>query len=117
MPVNPLIKIKPTAAVQYVKGIGPVRAEALQQIGITTVSDLLYNFPRRYLDRRNVQPISDLKIGVEATVLGKVIGQGTRQTKRRRVYQVTIQDDSGVLSCVWFRGGDWIRDNRKLFEG
>ena len=111
VPAQP--RLKPGAAVQYVKGIGPVRAEALQQIGITTVSDLLYNFPRRYLDRRNVQPISDLKIGVEATVLGKVIGQGARQTKRRRVYQVTIQDDSGVLSCVWFRGGDWIRDKFK----
>ena len=102
--------VYPTDAVQYVKGIGPVRAEALAAIGIDTVLDLLYYFPRKYLDRRNIQPISELIIGEQATVLGKVMGLGERKSRRGRVFQLTVQDDSGLLTCVWFRGGEWIKD-------
>ena len=92
------------------KGIGPARAETLADIGITTVLDLLYYFPRKYLDRRNVQAIADLKIGEEATVLGKVIGHGEKRSRRGKVFQLTVQDDTGLLACVWFRGGEWIKD-------
>ena len=38
-------------SVQYLKGVGPARAEALKAVGVKTVSDLLYYVPRRYLDR------------------------------------------------------------------
>ncbi|MCB7129063.1 MAG: hypothetical protein J3T61_05960, partial [Candidatus Brocadiales bacterium] len=76
--VNDLTKppLRLADSVQYVKGIGPVRAEALGEVGIKTVEDLLYYFPRRYLDRRNIVLISDLKIGDQATVLARVAGQG-----------------------------------------
>ncbi|MCH7574209.1 MAG: ATP-dependent DNA helicase RecG [Candidatus Marinimicrobia bacterium] len=110
MPGSAPAPIYPTDAVQYVKGIGPVRAEALAAIGIDTVLDLLYYFPRKYLDRRNIQPISELIIGEQATVLGKVMGLGERKSRRGRVFQLTVQDDSGLLTCVWFRGGEWIKD-------
>ncbi|MBA7627232.1 MAG: ATP-dependent DNA helicase RecG [Calditrichaeota bacterium] len=95
-------------SVQYVKGIGPVRAEALGEAGIKTVEDLLYYFPRRYLDRRNTTLVSDLKIGDQATVLARVAGQGIKGTRRRKYFQVTITDDSGTLACVWFHGIEWI---------
>jgi RecG-like helicase len=49
-------KLDLTDSVQYVKGIGPVRAEALGQIGVETVEDLLYYVPRRYLDRSTILP-------------------------------------------------------------
>jgi len=109
--VNDLTKppLRPNDAVQYVKGIGPVRAEALEEVGIRTVEDLLYYFPRRYLDRRNIALISDLKIGEQATVLARVAGQGIKGTRQRKYFQVTITDDSGTLACVWFRGIEWIQ--------
>ena len=96
--------------VQYLKGIGPVRAEALAEAGIHTVDDLLHFLPRKYLDRRELTRISDLKIGDQVTVVGQVTGKGVRQLKRRKIFQVTINDGSGLLHCVWFRGGDWIKD-------
>ncbi|MFB0515743.1 MAG: ATP-dependent DNA helicase RecG [Candidatus Neomarinimicrobiota bacterium] len=95
--------------VQYVKGIGPVRAEALAEVGIMTVADLLYYFPRRYLDRRNVALISDLRIGEQATVLARVVGQGIKYTRHRKFFQVTVTDDSGTLACVWFHGLEWMQ--------
>ncbi len=101
-------------SIQYVKGIGPVRARTLGEEGISTVEDLLYYFPRRYLDRRNVARISELKIGDQATILARVAGQGIKYTRRRRFFQVTIVDDNGSLACVWFNGIDWIQNRFQI---
>ena len=49
--------------VQYVKGIGPARAEALAGKGIATLEDLLYYLPFRYEDRTNPRHITDLTRG------------------------------------------------------
>ena len=49
--------------VQFLKGVGPKRAEALLSLGITTARELLYHTPRRYDDASTVQPIGSLQIG------------------------------------------------------
>ena len=46
--------------IQYVKGVGPKVAKLLSKLGINTVEDLIYFFPRDYEDRRNLKPISEL---------------------------------------------------------
>ena len=102
-------KIDLDQPVQYVKGIGPVRATALAEAGVQQVGDLLYYFPRRYLDRRNVVLIRDLKVGEQATIIGQVTGRGMRRSKRRPLFQVTISDGTGTLPCLWFRHSEWIR--------
>ena len=43
--------------VQFLKGVGPVRAEALGRMGIVTARDLLYHVPRRYDDASTIEPI------------------------------------------------------------
>ena len=47
--------------IQFVKGIGPKRAEKLNKLGIFTLKDLIYYFPRQYEDRSNVKKISQLE--------------------------------------------------------
>jgi ATP-dependent DNA helicase RecG len=106
---KPTTRLHTSDPVQFAKGLGPVRAEVLKEVGVETVEDLLYYFPRRYLDRRNVSRITDLKIGQEATVLAKVVGQGMKYTRRRKFYQVTIADESGSIVCIWFNGIEWIQ--------
>ena len=59
-----------TTPIQFIKGVGPKRSEALSQAGIETVEDLLYYFPRRHLDRTSVTNCSDLKRDTVATVVG-----------------------------------------------
>ncbi|MCX5714187.1 MAG: ATP-dependent DNA helicase RecG [Candidatus Omnitrophica bacterium] len=91
--------------VRYLKGIGPKRAETLSKLGILTAQDLLYYFPRRYEDRTNLTPISQLKEGVVQTIKGEVLIKGHRQSLRRRgfsIFQLTLSDDSGKISVVWF---------------
>ena len=43
--------------VTYLKGVGPVRAEALRRLGIVTAGDLLFHVPHRYEDASTVRPI------------------------------------------------------------
>ncbi|UCH09382.1 MAG: ATP-dependent DNA helicase RecG, partial [Fidelibacterota bacterium] len=106
---SPISKLRLHDPVQYAKGIGPVRAQALEEVDIITVEDLLYYFPRRYLDRSNIADIADLRIGDQVTVMGQIVGQGMKYTRRRKYFQVSVTDGTGTLACVWFHGIEWIQ--------
>lgn len=66
-----------------------------------TILDLLYYFPRRYLDRSRITKIKDLKEGMTATVVGKVQFFGVKRGRRNR-FVLVIYDNTGFLNCVWF---------------
>ena len=101
---------------QYVKGIGPKRATALEIAGIRSIRDLLYNFPFDYLDRSRIVHIRDLKKFVDAeepvTVIGQVYRQELRRSRRSHqlVFLLTLEDETGHLPCVWFKGVQWFKD-------
>ncbi len=98
--------------VTYLKGVGPKRANALRTVGIETVEDLLYYFPRKYLDRSQVKSISQLRIDDMVTVIGTVVTQGLLRA-RRKFYEVVIADDTGNLPLVWFNGIRYIENRFK----
>lgn len=91
--------------IRYLKGIGPKRAKTFSDSGINTVSDLLYYFPRRYEDRTNFVPISQLKPGQTRTIKAKVLALGQHDSWRRARFNITevvVADPTGRVSCVWF---------------
>jgi len=104
--------LKLDSPLQYIKGVGPRKAAVLADHGLSTVADLLYYFPRHYLDRTNVVPIGDLKADQTATIVGEVKAHGILYGKRRR-YEVILSDDSGNVMLVWFAG---IKYWERLFE-
>ena len=55
--------------VTALKGVGPKKAEGLDELGVTTVLDLLTYYPRRWVDRTNEATVGDLRDGEEALVL------------------------------------------------
>jgi ATP-dependent DNA helicase RecG len=88
--------------VQYLKGVGPRRAEALGKLGIRSVRDLLRHAPHRYLDATSVTPIGRLAPGMDATSIGEVVSKGVIPTRRRlRVFQAVIKDSTGLIECAW----------------
>jgi len=89
-------------AVQFVKGIGPQRAEALQKLGVRTVEDLLFHLPLRYEDRRAFARISALRPGQRVSVAGEIVAAGLRRARRMTLYEVRIEDGSGRLKALWF---------------
>ena len=97
-----------SAPVQYLKGVGPVRAERFAQMDVRTGRDLLYHLPHRYEDATTVDPISSLRPGDDGTVIGLVISKGVLQTRRRlRVFHAVIRDSTGLIECAW-PGRPWL---------
>jgi len=91
--------------IRYLKGIGPKRAEGFSRLGINSIEDLLYYFPRRYEDRRQFTSISGLKEGQAQTIKAEIVTAGDRQSFRRRGFNITrvlVSDQTGKISCVWF---------------
>ncbi len=101
--------------VQYVKGIGPKRATVLKKAGVETAEDLLNYFPRKYLDRRNLTRIRDLRAGQNVTVVAKVLS-GEKRKGRTNRFVLLVGDDSGILQCVWFRGLSYIANTFEAGE-
>lgn len=89
---------------QYLKGVGPRKGAALADYGLHTVHDLLGYLPRRYLDRRSIPKISQLRIGETATIIGTVRAHGLLYGRKKR-YEVILSDDSEHhITLVWFAG-------------
>ncbi|MBN1289916.1 MAG: ATP-dependent DNA helicase RecG [Actinobacteria bacterium] len=91
------------APVTSIHGVGSAMAGKLEKLGISTVGDLLYHLPRKYLDRSTVTPVSCMAENQEVTVVGKVCKVESRGTKtRKQILTVTIFDGTGYISGVWF---------------
>jgi len=101
--------------IQFLKGVGPKRAQAFQRMGILTARDLLYHTPRRYDDASTVSPISSLDVGMDATAVGWVRSKGIIPTRGGfRIFQAVLQDESGMITCAW-PGQPWL--DRKIRPG
>ena len=88
--------------VQFLKGVGPRRAESLGRLEIRTVEDFLYHTPHRYLDATSVTPIARANVGAEVTLVGRVISTGIIPTRKRlRIFRAILRDESGVIECAW----------------
>src|SRR3954467_1083884 len=88
--------------VNYLKGVGPVRAEALRRLGIVTAGDLLYHAPHRYEDASTVAPISSLEPGMQAAGIGRVVSKGVLPTRKGlRIFQAVVRDASGLIEAAW----------------
>ncbi|HZN99272.1 MAG TPA: ATP-dependent DNA helicase RecG [Gemmatimonadales bacterium] len=88
--------------VQFLKGIGERRAEALERLNIRTARDLLWHLPLRYVDASTLTPLAQAEIGQELACAGRVVAKGVLPTRRGlRIFHAVLRDDSGLLECVW----------------
>src|SRR5881394_1222016 len=61
--------------VNYLKGVGPARAEMLRRLGIVTARDLLLHIPHRYEDASTISPIASLEPGMDGMIEASWPGQ------------------------------------------
>jgi ATP-dependent DNA helicase RecG len=97
-----------STSLQYVKGIGPGRADVLAAKGLATVEDLLFYSPFRYEDRTNVKPIAQLAPGEMATVIAEVVSSKLAGFRRKNLglFEAVFSDGSRErLRGKWFHGG------------
>ncbi|HKB85542.1 MAG TPA: ATP-dependent DNA helicase RecG, partial [Ignavibacteriaceae bacterium] len=96
--------------VQFIKSVGPKRAEAFKKIGILTIKDLLFYFPSRHLDRSTtlnaLKASSYLMNGYEGelTIIAEVVDIEKRYFARKGLLKVQFRDSTGFFECIWFQG-------------
>ena len=102
--------------VQFVKGVGPRRAQDLAAKNIHTVEDLLYTLPYRYEDRTRFCRVSDLQPGAKTSILVEVLTTGLRVTRksRLRIFELAARDKTGLIRCKWFHS-EYLQ-RRKIFR-
>ena len=79
-------------SISVVLGVGPQRVKVLNGLGVENIKDMLYYFPRRYLDRTTLTPIKDLKKGDQVTLISKVETLGERRISRGTMFQIIASD-------------------------
>ncbi|MEO5563354.1 MAG: ATP-dependent DNA helicase RecG [Chitinophagaceae bacterium] len=97
--------------VEYVKGVGPQRADLLKkELSIFTFRDLLEHFPFRHVDKTKVNLISEITPLTEyIQVAGKIFNFETIGDRRSKRLVAQVKDNSGFLELVWFQGISWIQ--------
>lgn len=101
--------------IEYLKGVGPKRAELLRkELGFAVFGDLLSHFPFRYVDRTRFYRIRDIQEDHPyIQVKGTIIQVETVGPPRSRRLVASFQDDSGEMDLVWFQGHRWVIDKLK----
>ncbi|MEM7332953.1 MAG: ATP-dependent DNA helicase RecG [Chloroflexota bacterium] len=96
--------------VTKIKGIGPKVGEHLTKLGVTSILDLLYLFPRRHDDYTRMIPIQQLKFGDQVTVIGTIWETRARRTRNNQVVvQSVVSDGTAKIQATWFNQ-PWIAD-------
>ncbi|MEE8032749.1 ATP-dependent DNA helicase RecG [Clostridioides difficile] len=89
--------------VQYVKGIGPKKADKLNKLGIFTLKDLLYYFPRQFEDRNNLKKIAQLEDGEKVTIKAVISSINTFSPKEgMTLTKIDVKDETGSAKLVFF---------------
>lgn len=102
-----------TRDIQYLPGVGPQRAALLEkELGISSMHDLLYNFPYKYVDRSRLYYIHEIDGNMPyIQIKGKILRYETTGTGRKMRLVAHFSDGTGVIDLVWFNGAKFIPKN------
>ena len=90
--------------IQYLKGIGPKKAQLLKKLGISRIFDMLTHYPRGYEDQSSITPIGELKPGEKSTISGVITSLQEKRAGRRNMLILTamVSDGTGFVQITWF---------------
>ena len=100
--------------IQFIKGVGPKRAEVLHSLGISTIKDLLYYFPRKYVDRTSLSTIGSIQEGDEVNLVGRIKSVNLRRMKKGNFVTANVADHTGSIRLMWFNAADYIHQSLKV---
>ncbi len=99
--------------IEYLKGVGPIKADLLKkELSVFNVSDLLLQFPYRYIDKTAFHRIAELSEDsgyVQLRGVLRLLNTAGEGRKKRLVGK--FRDDSGIIELVWFTGLSWLEKN------
>lgn len=101
--------------IAYLKGVGPKRSEMLEKdLGIRTYEDLLHYYPFRYVNKSQFYKISEVNSDLPyIQLVGEIVRMEEIGAKRSKRLVAYIQDETGLLELVWFKGVKWVKNSVK----
>lgn len=88
--------------ISTINGVGGQTAEKLARLGVETIEELLYFFPRRYEDFSLITPIAKIQPG-NVTLKARVESVTTRTVRRRlHITEAVLDDGTAKTRAVWF---------------
>ncbi len=98
--------------IEFLKGVGPARAQVLgEEYGIVTFSDLLEHYPFRYVDRTRFYKVREVSPQMPSIQLkGRITGLRTMGKQRAARLMARLEDPTGSIELIWFRGTSYIKD-------
>jgi ATP-dependent DNA helicase RecG len=113
---QPQVRLGLSAPLTVIQGIGPKYTETLAHLGLNSLEDLLFYFPRRYDDYSQLKPISRIFYRDDVTVIGSIKSVAARPIRGGRftLTEAVITDGSGDLRLTWFNQ-PWIAN--RFHEG
>jgi ATP-dependent DNA helicase RecG len=88
--------------ITVIKGVALSVANKFAKLNVRTVRDLLYFFPRRYVDYSRRKPVSELIEGEEQTIIGKIWEARIATLGTRKGTEAIVGDETGNIRAVWF---------------
>ncbi len=103
------------AKLTVLQGVGPRHAETLAKLGMITLGDMLYYYPRRYDDYSQLKPIRELFYGEQVTVIGTIQSVNTRPIRggKATIVETVIGDGTGALRLSYFNQ-PWLANRFKV---
>ena len=86
----------------------------LESLNIFTIKDLLYYFPRKYLDRTSLSTIGSISEGDEVNLVGRVKSVNLRRMKKGNFVTANVADHTGSIRLMWFNAADYIHQSLKV---
>lgn len=98
--------------IEYLKGVGPRRGELLRkELNIHSFGDLLFHFPFRYIDKSRFFKVNEIINDTTYVQLkGKIRDVSIVGQKRGQRMTAYLDDESGSIELVWFKGFKWLKD-------
>jgi len=91
------------ASITSIKGINSALASKFDKLGVKTVRELLYFFPRRHIDYSRINLISELEVGAEQTIVATIWEAAQKGPGyRKRNTEAVVGDESGNIRVIWF---------------
>ncbi len=102
--------------IEYLKGVGPKRADMLKkELNIYVFDDLLTFYPFRYVDRTKFQKIKDIRDELNyVQIKGHITNLTTVGVNRSARLVATFTDETGSIELIWFNGFKWLKDSVKI---
>ena len=102
-------------SVEFVKGVGPQRAETLKlDLNIFSYLDLLNHFPYKYVDRSQFQKINQITPDIYVQLKGILLSVEEVGSGKSKRLTALLKDNTGTLELVWFRSAQWMKKSLVL---